>query len=301
MENIVIAIGGNAIENMEILKKLTKDISEIIKRGYKVLITHGNGLQVGNLLLQQALTSEFIPPLPLYMLIGITQAEIGYIIQHYLKKYLPNKNIVTILTQVLVSKNDLAFKNPSKPIGPPFTREEIESIAKKFGYEIKKTTFKEKEVYRIVVPSPEPIKIIEEDIIKDLFKKEVILIAGGGGGIPVIINEKGELESINCVVDKDFTAQLLANLIQASTLLIITNVKKVKLNFMKENEKEISIMNLSEAKKYLEEGQFLEGSMKPKILASIRFLENGGEKVIITSHENLMEAIDGKEGTIITR
>jgi carbamate kinase len=307
MKKLVIAIGGNAIEipyqEINIDEKLKninivcKQIVELIKRGYKVLITHGNGPQIGNLLLQQMKTKV---KRSLSEMTAITQAEIGYFIQQSILNFLNDAKVATIITQVLVDINDPAFKDPTKPIGPLFTENEIKEIASMLSYRYKKVSVKNLEGYRLVVPSPKPIKIIEENIIRNLVEDNVIVIAGGGGGIPVII-KNGKYEGVDAVIDKDLTAELLARIIKAELLLIVTNVEKVKINFRKPNEKDLDTIKLNEAIKYMEEGHFEEGSMKPKIQACINFLEGGGEIAIITSMEKILEAIEGKAGTRIVK
>lgn len=307
MKKLVIAIGGNAIEipyqETNINEKLRninivcKQIAELIKRGYKVLITHGNGPQIGNLLLQQMKTKV---KRSLSEMTAITQAEIGYLIQQSILNFLNDAKVATVITQVLVDINDPAFKDPTKPIGPLFTENEIKEIASMLNYQYKKVSVKNLEGYRLVVPSPKPIKIIEENIIRNLVENDVIVIAGGGGGIPVII-KNGKYEGVDAVIDKDLTAELLARIIKAELLLIVTNVEKVKINFRKPNEKDLDTIKLNEAIKYMEEGHFEEGSMKPKIQACINFLEGGGEIAIITSMEKILEAIEGKAGTRIVK
>ncbi len=307
MKKLVIAIGGNAIEmpyqETNINEKLRninivcKQIAELIKRGYKVLITHGNGPQIGNLLLQQMKTKV---KRSLSEMTAITQAEIGYFIQQSILNFLNDAKVATVITQVLVDMNDPAFKNPTKPIGPLFTENEIKEIASMLNYQYKKVSVKNLEGYRLVVPSPKPIKIIEENIIRNLVENDVIVIAGGGGGIPVIL-KNGKYEGVDAVIDKDLTAELLARIIKAELLLIVTNVEKVKINFRKPNEKDLDTIKLNEAIKYMEEGHFEEGSMKPKIQACINFLEGGGEIAIITSMEKILEAIEGKAGTRIVK
>jgi carbamate kinase len=307
MKRLVIAIGGNAIEipyqetnineKLRNINVVCKQIAELIKRGYKVLITHGNGPQIGNLLLQQMKTKV---KRSLSEMIAITQAEIGYFIQQSILNFLNDAKVATIITQVLVDINDPAFKDPTKPIGPLFAENEVKEIASMLNYQYKKVSVKNLEGYRLVVPSPKPIKIIEENVIRNLVEDNVIVIAGGGGGIPVII-KNGKYEGVDAVIDKDLTAELLARIIKAELLLIVSNVEKVKINFRKPNEKDLDTIKLNEAIKYMEEGHFEEGSMKPKIQACINFLEGGGEIAIITSMEKILEAIEGKAGTRIVK
>jgi carbamate kinase len=297
MEKIVIAIGGNAIEEVSALYKVCAQIALLHERGFKLVLTHGNGPQIGELLLMHEAVKN---KESLDTLVAMTQAQIGYKIQQALQYYLKNNDkIYVIITRVLVDRKDEAFLNPTKPIGPLYDEEEALKLINQ-GYTLKKVTMGDKIGYRRVVPSPRPISILEINAIKKL-SEEGIVISCGGGGIPVVINEKGYIEGIEAVIDKDLTSSLLASELKYDKLLIATNIEKVKLNFMKENEKSIDEMSLEEAKKYLDEGHFLEGSMKPKIIACIKFLENGGKQAIITSTDKILEAIYGNAGTKITK
>lgn len=313
VKTIVIALGGNAIKKAEErgtaeeqfrnVRETCKQILGMIKRGYKVVITHGNGPQAGNLLIQQE-ASEVVPPQPLDVVGAMTQGQIGYMLQqtliNYLKKSGLNTPVVTVLTQVLVDKNDPDFKDPSKPVGPFYAEKEAKRLAEKKGYVIKKVRPVGEKVYRRVVPSPDPIAIIEKNAIKRLVDAGVIVIASGGGGIPVVINEDGSLEGVEAVIDKDLAGEKLAEVVNADIFLILTDVEKVKLNYGKTNEKNLDRMTLAEVKRYLKEGHFLSGSMKPKIMACIRFLESSEEKAIITSLDKATEALEGKTGTLIS-
>jgi len=308
-KTIVIALGGNAIKRAEEegtaeqqfrnVKITCKHILEIIKRGYRVVITHGNGPQVGNLLIQQEEASKLVPPQPLDILGAMTQGQIGYMLQqtliNYLKKEKLNIPVATIITQVLVDKDDPDFNNPSKPVGPFYTRKEAEKLIEEKGYIIKKVKPGRK-AYRRVVPSPDPIGIVEKDVIKMLVEAGFIVIASGGGGIPVI-DQNGQLRGVEAVIDKDLAGERLAEIVDADIFLILTDVEKVKLNFRKPNEKDLDKLTIAEAEKYLEEGHFLPGSMEPKVKACIRFLKAGGEKAIITSLDKAVEALEGKTGT----
>jgi len=310
---ILAALGGNAVkqahergtfeEQLKNVRIACYRLAELVEKGYELVITHGNGPQVGNLAIQQEMAEEIVPPQPLHVLGAMTQGQIGYMMQQTLTNILSSKgikkNIITVVTQVLVKKNDPAFNNPTKPVGPFYTKEEAEKLALKKGYIIKKVKLSGGRVYRRVVPSPDPIRIVEGDSIKNLVDMGFIVIASGGGGIPVILNENGEYEGIDAVIDKDLAGEKLAEAVKADIFLILTDVEKVKLNFGKPDERDINFMTLEEAKKYLEEGHFLPGSMAPKILACIRFIEWGGRKAIITSLDKAVEALDGKTGTHI--
>ncbi|MFQ6076156.1 MAG: carbamate kinase [Candidatus Bathyarchaeia archaeon] len=313
-KTILVALGGNAIkraeewgtarEQIRNVRATCKHILEIIKRGYRVVITHGNGPQVGNLIIQQEEGRKTVPPQPLDIVGSMTQGQIGYMLQqtliNYLKEAKLDKPVAIIVTQVLVNKNDLDFQDPSKPIGPFYSRLEAEKLARERGYIIKKVKPSGKKAYRRVVPSPDPIAIVEETVLRRLADIGAIVIASGGGGIPVIMGENGCLEGVEAVIDKDLAGERLAEVVGAEILLFLTDVEKVKLNYGKPDEQDLDRMTLAEAKKYLKEGHFLPGSMKPKITACIRFLEFGGEKAIVASLDKAIEALGGESGTLIT-
>ncbi|MCR6624299.1 MAG: carbamate kinase [archaeon YNP-LCB-024-027] len=312
-KRILVALGGNAIKKAEELgtyeeqlnniHKTCIELSKLIEMGYDIVITHGNGPQVGNLLIQQEAAAKELPPQPLDVLGAMTQGHIGYLIQRTLRNILTKKGIkrevATIITQVEVNKNDPAFKNPTKPIGPFYDEKEAEEKIR-MGMLIKKVKIGVGKTYRRVVPSPEPIRILEGKVIKKLVDEGVIVIASGGGGIPVTL-ENDEYTGVEAVIDKDLAGEKLAEIINADILLILTDVEKVKLNFGKPNELDIDKMTVEEAKRYYEEGHFPPGSMGPKIQACIRFIEWGGEMAIITSLEKAAEALEGKTGTRIYR
>jgi len=308
-KTVVIALGGNAIKradeegtaeqqfhNIEIT---CRHILEIIKMNYRVVITHGNGPQVGNLLIQQEEVNKLVPPQPLDVLGAMTQGQIGYMLQQTLINYLRraelNIPVATVITQVLVNKDDPDFNDPSKPVGPFYTGQEAEKLVKDKGYIIKKVRPRSK-AYRRVVPSPDPIDIVEKDVIRMLVDSGVIVIASGGGGIPVV-DEGVHLRGVEAVIDKDLAGERLAEIVNADIFLVLTDVEKVKLNFGKSDEKDLDRLTITEAEKYLEEGHFLPGSMKPKVIACIRFLKAGGEKAIITALDKAVEALEGKTGT----
>jgi carbamate kinase len=314
-KTIMIALGGNAIkqadeegtaeEQFRNVSETCKHITEIIKRGYRLVLTHGNGPQAGNLLIQQEETNGIVPSQPLDIVGAMTQGQIGYMLQQVLMNHLKEAKldipVVTVLTQVLVNKDDPDFMHPSKPIGPFYTKREAEKLATEKRYVIKKVKLVGQKSYRMVVPSPDPIDIIEKEVIRKLVDANVIVIASGGGGIPVIAGDDGRLKGIEAVVDKDLSGEKLAEFVRADIFLILTDIEKVKLNYGKPNQKDIDQMTLAEAKRYLKEGRFTEGSMKPKIVACVRFLESGGGKAIITSLDKALEALEGKTGTLIFR
>lgn len=306
----VVAIGGNSIskenqtgtipEQFENSRETSKHLAKMIAMGYDIVLTHGNGPQVGNVLLRVEYSQQYVYPIFLDTCVSDTQGGMGYMLQQVLGNELHEKGIkktvATIVTQVLVDKNDPAFKNPTKPIGPFYDKEKAEKYKAEKNWNIVEDAGRG---YRRVVPSPIPIDILEKDAIENLVKSGFIVIAVGGGGIPVVKDEKGDIKGVEAVIDKDRASSLLANQINADVLIISTGVEKVAINYKKPDQKWIDKMTVAEAKKYLEEGQFPKGSMGPKIQSSIRFLENGGKEVLITDPEHLTEALQGKTGTRI--
>ena len=307
------SVGGNSLiregqvgtlpEQFENARETSKEIVKVIADGWKVAITHGNGPQVGNLLLRSDLAKRHggMPVIPLDICDADTQGAIGYMLQQGLRNELDRLKIptpvVTVVTQVLVDQNDPAFQNPTKPIGPFFSKEKAEEYKSLEGWTIAEDS---KRGYRRVVPSPRPKEIIELDSIKALLELDCIVIATGGGGIPVIRDENGLLGGVEAVIDKDFSSSLLALAIQADLFLISTSVEKVALNYKKPDQKDLDHVTLNEAKRYLEEGHFAPGSMKPKVEAIMGYLEKGGKEAIITSPSMLVRSIDGKGGTRFT-
>ncbi len=312
MKKIVIALGGNAIkqwdqkgsaeEQLEHLKRSCSHMMKIVKRGYRIVIAHGNGPQVGALLIQQEKSAREVPPQPLDVCDAMTQGQIGYMIQQTLFNQLKDagihRDVVTLMTQVIVDEEDPGFQNPTKPIGPFYSKIQKEKYAKHRGHVFQKVEMKG-ERYRRVVPSPNPLRIGEAKVIKDLFESGVIVIASGGGGVPVIQDSRGHIHGVEAVIDKDLAGEKLAESVAADLLMILTEVDQVYLNFGKKEQKGLRTLRLAEAKKYLGEGQFPAGSMGPKIEACIRFIEYSGEKAIITCLECADEALEGKGGTQI--
>ncbi len=308
-KKVIIALGGNALikknqkgniyEQFANTRKISESIVKMIKENYRVVITHGNGPQVGSILLQNNAARAKIPPMPLGICVAESEGYIGYMIQqciyNELKRLKIQKDVVTLITQVLVDENDSSFLDLTKPIGPFFNKVEARELIED-GYKVKEFS----NGWRIVVPSPDPKKIIEGKIIKKLIDEDIIIIAAGGGGMPVIDNFS-KLDGIEAVVDKDLASECLAESIKADILMILTNVDQVYINYNKSNQKGINLISLSQIKKYYKEGHFPEGSMGPKILAAIRFLEYGGEKVIISNVDKAWESIKGNIGTHITK
>jgi carbamate kinase len=311
MSKIVVALGGNALQKNgeltaqiqeEVAKETVQKLIPLIKDGHELVIVHGNGPQVGNLVLhEEAGNSPSTPAMPLHVSVGMTQGMIGYWIQKALKEELLkngiSKNATTIVTQVEVSKDDQAFKNPTKPIGPFYSEEEAQKVAAEKGYVVKEDSGRG---WRRVVPSPKPIHILESDAIIDFMKTGAIVIAAGGGGIPVVSNGGNSFEGVDAVIDKDFAAELLAEKINADTLLILTGVDNAMINYGKEDQQALGVISAEEAEKYIKEDQFGAGSMLPKVQASLKFAKTGG-KAVITSLENAQDAISKNLGTVITQ
>jgi carbamate kinase len=311
----VVALGGNALiqrkqrgtaeEQLQNAALAGKQIARLIKEGHQIVISHGNGPQVGNLLIQQERAKSEAPPMPLDTLTAMTQGQIGYMIQQALANALLedglSKEVVTVITRVVVKRNDRAFKNSTKPVGPFYSKSEAEQLRLNRKYEIKEVLPEAQRPFRRVVPSPEPLEILERQVIGQLLDAGVVVIAGGGGGIPVVKKGRGLYDGIGAVIDKDLAAAKIAENIEADTLLILTDVDSVKLNYRKKNERSLRSLTLTQARKYVRQGQFLGGSMEPKVLACVRFLEGGGKTAIIASLGEAVEAVKGRAGTHFTR
>jgi len=306
----VVAIGGNSLikdedhqtvaDQFETTRETCTHIASMVKQGWNVVITHGNGPQVGFILLRSELASKAVHTVPLDSCGAETQGELGYMIQQCLhnefKLHGIRRPVATVVTQVLVKRNDPAFKNPTKPIGPFYDRAKATRYRDEKSWNIIEDSGRG---WRRVVPSPMPIRIIEQDVIRTLSRRGVIVIAVGGGGIPVV-EEHGRLNGIEAVIDKDYASALLAIGLKADLFLISTAVEKVALNFRKPNQKLLGKITLAEAKKYYDDGHFPPGSMGPKIQAMINYLENGGKEALITNPENIECALRGETGTHIT-
>lgn len=307
---IVVALGGNAIlsedasskAQQEALRNTANYLVQFIENGDDIIISHGNGPQVGNLLLQQeAANSEKNPAMPLDTCVAMTQGSIGYWLQNAMNQVLSerkqDKEVISVVTQVVVDENDPAFENPSKPIGPFLSQEEAEKEMEASGAVFKEDSGRG---WRKVVPSPQPISIKEHKVIDQLVKSGVVTITVGGGGIPVIQKENG-VQGVEAVIDKDFASQKLAELVQADLLVILTSVDNVYVNFNQPDQKKLEQVSVSEMRKYMEENQFAAGSMLPKVQAAIQFVEQYPKgKAIITSLENIGGVLTEEGGTIIT-
>jgi len=308
----VIALGGNAIirgDERGTIEEQYKNSSDtiynltyLLKDGYNLVLSHGNGPQVGNILLRNDAGEEIydIPQMPLDICVADSQGGIGYMIEKMLKNILKeegiDKEVVTIITQVVVSKDDPAFNNPTKRIGKGYTKKQADELSAKKGWIFKESSKGEK-AWRRVVPSPEPIEIMNEKIIKDLVNAGVIVIAAGGGGIPVYYDEAGMLQSLEAVIDKDAASSLLASNIEANEFYMLTDVPYVYSNFGTPQQKIVEFMNKKDVISLINDGAFGEGSMLPKIKSAVRFVERGGEKSVITEASKLENR---KYGTKIT-
>lgn len=310
MSRIVIALGGNALgktpgEQLSLLSNVAKIIVELIKDGNEIVLTHGNGPQVGQIALAMEYASNGeagTPSMPFPECGSMSQGYIGYHMQQSILNELDRQGVkkecVSLITQVLVDSNDSAFQNPTKPIGMFYSKEKAMEIEKEKGYVFTEDAGRG---YRRVVPSPIPKKIIEKNSITSLLDNGTIVIAVGGGGIPVINSGNG-LKGVEAVIDKDRTAALLAKLTMADTLMILTAVEKVSLNYNTENQVDLDVITIKDANKYISENQFAKGSMLPKVEASMSFVEDSDDrKAIISSLEKANLAIKGKTGTIIKR
>jgi len=311
-KRILIAVGGNALveskekqseqDQYNRVKKTCAPLVELIEDEYEIAITHGNGPQVGFILQKSELAfqEQNLDRTPIDTADAQTQGAIGFYLQqnilNIIKEHHFDHKVATIVTQVLVDKKDPSFNNPSKPVGSFYEKSEALNLHKKFGWAVEEDAGRG---WRRVVPSPEPIDVLEKEIILDLLNKKTIVVACGGGGIPTIL-ENGKYKGAEAVIDKDKASALLANQVGADQLIITTAVNYVYINFNKPEQQKLEHITTEELKQYIQENQFAKGSMLPKIEAIIKFLENGGKKAIITSPDKLAEAIKGESGTHIT-
>ncbi len=309
-QKVVVALGGNALEEkslpstaesqLKVVTKTSEKLAEISAQGYEIAVVHGNGPQVGRILLASETAKDVTPAMPFDVCGAMSQGYIGYHIQQALKFILKQQGkdipVVSLVTQVVVDKNDKAFQNPTKPIGPFYSEEEAKALQAEKGYTVKEDAGRG---WRRVVPSPMPIKIVELDTVKKLWDSTIVVTCGGGG-IPVIEKEDGSLEGVAAVIDKDLAAERLAEDMNADVLLILTEVEQVAINFNKPNQQNLASLTVEEANKYIEEGHFAPGSMLPKVQAAVKFAQSKpGRKAIITSLYKAVDALEGKNGTII--
>jgi len=308
----IIALGGNALspkseagtieQQFKHTRKSLKSVMHFVKKDYNICITHGNGPQVGAELSRNEISMNIIPPLPLNVLVANTQGAIGYMIQQSLQNALYNeeskREVVTFISQMKIDRNDSSLKKPSKFIGKIFSKDEAFELSKKFNWEVAE---QEKNQWRRIVPSPEPLYIFNGKSIKHLVDFGTIVIAGGGGGIPAFNKKNGNLKGLDGVVDKDKSSALLGRIIRANEYFIITDVDNIYLNYNQDNQMKIKNATTKDLKKWLKDGHFGLGSMEPKIKSALYFLKHHGEKVVITSIDKIEDALNNKAGTHITK
>lgn len=310
-KTIVVALGGNAIieegtegtveQQFENTRKSMDAIVGMIRSGHRVVLSHGNGPQAGVHLIRNEAAASQVPPSPLGVIVADTQGSMGYMIAQCLSNALHKagvqKDVVTIVTQVEVDPADPSMLNPSKYVGPFYKADQVEKLRDR-GWVIKEDPGRG---FRRVVPSPLPLDVVEKGTIKDLIDDGKVVIAVGGGGVPVKREADGTLSGVDAVIDKDRASALLANLVGADELLILTGVDRVAINYKKPDQRYFDAMTVADCDRYLGEGQFPKGSMGPKIEAACDFIRRGGARVIITSMENATAAVEGKAGTVVTK
>jgi carbamate kinase len=308
-ELILVAVGGNALiragqngtaqEQFENAVDTAAAVVRLIRAGYRVVITHGNGPQVGAQLTRSELAAAHAYRLPLDCCVAHTQGEIGYVLQYAMWQMMQveglNTPVVSLITQVLVDQNDPAFQHPTKPIGPFYTRDVAERYRDLFAWEIVEVPGRG---YRRVVPSPEPVEIIEVEAIRACVERGLVVIAAGGGGVPVF-NDHDITKGVEAVIDKDHTSAILARQLDVDAFVICTDVDRVYLDYGRVTQRPLSMLTVEDCKRYLAEGQFPAGSMGPKMTAAIAYLERGGKVAIVTDHEHLVDAVAGDAGTRI--
>jgi len=307
---VVVALGGNAIlragqrgtaeEQLSNIRDTCRLMADMVAAGHDVVITHGNGPQVGNILLQNEEAAGAVPPMPLDVCGAQSQGQIGYLTQRELHNELLarglRRTVVTIVTQVVVDPRDPAFQNPTKPVGPYYSPEQAQRLIADRGYHMKNIPGRG---WRRVVPSPDPVAIHERDAILKLVEGGAIVVASGGGGIPVRLSPGGDLSGVEAVIDKDLAGQRLARDVGAHVFLILTDVDRVAVNYGRDDQRFIDRMDVEEAQSLLDAGQFPPGSMGPKMLAAIRFIREGGQRAVIAGLECAARALQGAAGTTI--
>src|SRR5438105_12287425 len=307
----IVAFGGNALlrredrgtqeEQIARARQAARWLAEIVRAEYKLVVVHGNGPQVGNILVQAEEASTKIPPQSLDVAVAQTEGSIGFLLQQAIRNRLESigsgGQVATVLTEVEVDANDPAFKRPTKPIGPFFTRYRAEALERDLGWTMREDAGRG---WRHVVPSPRPLRILNTETITHMLEWARVVIAAGGGGIPVVRGRDGQWRGIDAVIDKDFASALLAAELNAGLYVILTGVSKVSIDFGKPSERKRARLTIADAERYLREGQFPAGSMGPKIEAAIQFVRSGGSEVLITDVEHLRDALEGREGTRIS-
>src|SRR5438105_1289004 len=306
----IVAFGGNALlrredrgtqeEQIARARQAARWLAEIVRAEYKLVVVHGNGPQVGNILVQAEEASTKVPPQSLDVAVAQTEGSIGFVLQQAVRNRLESigsgGEVATILTEVEVDPNDPAFKRPTKPIGPFFTRYRAEALERDLGWTMREDSGRG---WRHVVPSPRPLRILNVNTISRMTESAAVVIAAGGGGVPVVRGRDGQWRGIEAVIDKDFASALLANELKADLFIILTGVAKVAIDFGKPTQRDVDRMSVAEAEKHLAAGQFPAGSMGPKIEAAVQFVRASGNQVLITDVEHLRDAVEGREGTVI--
>ena len=306
----VVAFGGNALlrledrgtheEQVARARQAARWIAELVVRGYHLLVVHGNGPQVGNILIQAEEASTKVPPQSIDVAVAQTEGSMGFLLQQAIRNRLESvgsaAQVATVLTEVQVDANDPAFKRPTKPIGPFFTRYRAEALERDLGWTMREDAGRG---WRHVVPSPRPLKILNLEMVSHMLEWAKVVIAAGGGGIPVVRGRDGQWRGIEAVIDKDYASALLAAELKADLYVILTGVATVSLDFGKPSERTLDRISVADAEKHLREGQFPAGSMGPKIEAAVQFVRGGGGEVLITDIEHLRDALDGRAGTRI--
>ena len=307
----IVAFGGNALlrpedrgtqeEQIARARQAARWLAEIVRADYKLVVVHGNGPQVGNILVQAEEASTKIPPQSLDVAVAQTEGSIGFMLQQAIRNRLESigltGDVTTVLTEVQVDPNDIAFKRPTKPIGPFFTRYRAESLERDLGWTMREDSGRG---WRHVVPSPRPLHIMNVATIAHMLDTAEVVIAAGGGGVPIVRGRDNQWRGIEAVIDKDFAASLLAAELSADLFMILTNVAQVSIDFGKPTQRQIDRMTIAEAEKYLSAGQFPPGSMGPKIEAAVQFVRSSGKQVLISDVDHVRDAIAGKGGTFIT-
>jgi carbamate kinase len=308
---VVVAFGGNALlrpedrgtqeEQIARARQAARWLADIVRQGWKLIVVHGNGPQVGNILVQAEEASTKIPPQTLDVAVAQTEGSMGFMLQQAIRNRLESigvaADVATVLTEVEVDPNDMAFKRPTKPIGPFFTRYRAESLTRDYGWTMREDSGRG---WRKVVPSPRPLRVLNLTMIASMLDLMAVVIAAGGGGIPVIRGRDGQWRGVEAVIDKDFASALLAAELNADLYIVLTGVERVAIDYGKPTQRDLVSMRLTEAEEYLKAGQFPPGSMGPKIEAAVDFVRRSGKEVLITDIEHLREALEGNSGTRVT-
>ena len=293
---------GTAVEQYNYAKKAASILVDVVTKGYRLVVVHGNGPQVGNILLQMEAASNQIPPFPLDVCDAMTEGSMGYMLEraivNELRKRSIDREVVTLLTQIVVDREDPAFSKPTKPIGPFYNSFRARQLKKENRWMMKEDAGRG---FRRVVPSPKPVDIVPKRVIRALLDNDTIVIAAGGGGIPVFINSNGYLEGVEAVIDKDFASSLIAREEGVDLFVVLTGVDMVYENFGTTEARPLKVMDIDQAQRMLDEGQFPAGSMGPKIAAAIEYIKGGGEEVLITSAAKLRAALLKRSGTRIVK